>query len=184
MAAIQTQLMVRHPTLPAHARVFFGHIPNNIGLVAGSSPALRVWYRDSTLQAGFYSYYRPREATAPPGPDLFFHFDSMTGIHEVLLGQEDAVREVRLQPNWESNHEMLAMTLLRSGDFLRAAEEFEKIAQLPSRSDALMFAAVSREAAGDSVRAQRLMSAAGVRTGASPAAIAAWEQRLRATLPP
>lgn len=183
LGAIQTELMVRHPTLPRHARVFFGHIPNNIGLVAGSSPAVRVWYRDSTLQAGFYSYYHPRSSAEPRGPDFFFHYDSALGIQEVRLGREDVAQVARFEPNWERNHEALAMTLLRSGDFIRAADEFEKIAELPDRPDAGMFAAVCAEAVGDSVRARHLMTVAGARTGETPSEIAAWARRLRATMP-
>jgi hypothetical protein len=163
--------------------VYFGNIPNNIGLVAGSSPAVRVWYRDTTLRAGFYSYYRPRTPAQPAGPDLFFHFDSTSGIEEVRLGPEDVPRAALLNPGWERNHEALAVLLLRAGDFVRAAAEFEKLAQLPTRPDAIMFEAIAREAAGDSARAQMLEKAAGVRTGLSPAQIATWAGRLRATMP-
>lgn len=183
LGAIQTQLMVRYPTLPGHARVYFGHIPNNIGLVAGASPALRAWYRDSTLQAGFWSYYRPRSTTEPSGLDLFFHYDSTLGLQEVRLGTENVTRAARLEPNWESNHEALAMTLLRAGDFVRAADEFEKIAELPSPSDGTMFAALCAEASGDTARGRRLMTAAGARTGETPAEIADRARRLRATMP-
>jgi hypothetical protein len=51
--------------------VYFGSIPNNIGLIAGQSPALRVWYSDATLEAGFYSSYQPRGEGEPSGLDLF-----------------------------------------------------------------------------------------------------------------
>jgi len=183
LSGIRTQLMARYPILPHHSRVFFGHIPNNIGLVAGSSPAVRVWYGDSTLQAGFYSYYHPRSRAEAPGPDLFFHFDSTLGIQEVRLGPEDVARVAQIDPNWEPNHEALAMTLLRSGDYTRAADEFEKIAQLPSRTDAVMFAAMCSEAAGNLSHAHQLMTAAAARTGETPSEIAAWAERLRATMP-
>src|SRR5262249_59783431 len=69
LAAIRAELLRQRPVLPSHSRLFFGHIPNNIGLVAGESPAVRVWYRDTTLHAGFYSMYRPRTAAETPGPD-------------------------------------------------------------------------------------------------------------------
>ncbi len=183
VGGIQTQLMARYPTLPQHTRVYFGSVPNNIGLVAGSSPAVRVWYRDSTLRAGFYSYYRPRAAGEAPGRDLFFHFDSTRGLVEVKLGPEDVARAVRTDPGWERNHESLAITLLRAGDPARAAEEFEKIAGLASRPDAFMLAAVCREAAGDSGDARRLMATAAARTGGTPVEMERWARTLRAQMP-
>lgn len=183
LSAIQTQLLIEHPKLAPHTRVYFGSIPNNIGLVAGSSPAVRVWYRDSTLQAGFYSYYRPRGTAEPTGEDLFFHFDSTRGLRPVLLGPENALEAVRLDPEWESNHEALANTLLGAGDPERAADELEKIGGLPHRPDALAFSGLCREVAGDSARARELFTLAARRMGGAPGEFAGWLLRVRSRMP-
>ncbi|HEY6196736.1 MAG TPA: hypothetical protein VI504_17040 [Candidatus Eisenbacteria bacterium] len=183
LGVIRDQLRQQHPTLPAHSRLFFGSIPNNIGLVAGQSPAVRVWYGDTTLEAGFYSYYAPRSSGRPAGPDLFFLFDSTSGLREVHLGPEDVTRAVREQPDWQTNHESLAMLLLSHGDPLGAAGEFEKLASLPRRSDALMYAAVCREIAGERARADSLYALFGQRTGGTRAQIEEYSARLRASVP-
>ena len=122
LSAIRDELYRQHPSLPPHSRVFLGHIPNNIGLIAGQSPALRVWYRDSTLQAGFYSYYRPRPESAPRGDDFFFRFDSLRGLIEVKAGPEDVQHGLVSNPDWEGDHEKLAMLFLRNGDVPRGAQ--------------------------------------------------------------
>lgn len=183
LSVIRTQLLERHPRLAPHTRVYFGNIPNNIGLVAGESPAIRVWYRDSTLQAGFYSYYRPRAAGDADGPDLFFEFDSTRGLVPVLLGTEDLAGASRRDPDWERHHRALAVLLLRQGDAARAALEYEKIAALGERADASMFAAICWEAVGNASRAESLYAAAGRTSGLGAREIEEWAGRLRATLP-
>jgi hypothetical protein len=165
VTAVRDQLLAQHPTLPRYARVYLGHIPNNVGLVAGQSPAIRVWYRDPTLKAGFYSYYRPRSPQEAAGEDYFFRFDSLRGLVEVRAGPEDVDRVQTGNPDWEQDHENLAMLFLRSGDVGRAAGEFEKLSILPARSDAVVFAAVCRRAAGDSARAESLFTSATLRLG-------------------
>jgi hypothetical protein len=154
---IHRQLLVLRPTLPPRSRVYFGGLPNNIGLVGGDTPALRVWYRDSTLRAGFYSQYRPQRVAAGQGPDLFFHYDPRYGLQEVRLGPEDVVKEAARDPAWEIDHESLALVLFQAGDARRAAAEYEKLGQLPARGDALIAAAFCRERAGDSLAAQALV---------------------------
>lgn len=180
---IETQLKQAYPRLPSGTRVYFGNIPNNIGLVAGESPAIRVWYADSTLQAGFYSYYRPRTAHSRAGRDLFFHFDTLTGLREVRTEAEDLRLAYANNPDWERDHEALAMSLLRAGDMGMAAMQFEKIALLPHRPDALAFAAAARLEEGDSIRAGQLMAEAVRRMDGTPADIGAWVARLRASMP-
>jgi hypothetical protein len=106
LSAIRSELLREHPTLPPHTRIYLGRIPNNIGLIAGQSPALRVWYRDTTLNATFYSNYRPRGATAPKGEDLFFRFDSSQVLEEVVAGPEDIDAARRSNPEWEDDREV------------------------------------------------------------------------------
>jgi len=183
LLVIRDGLLRQHPTLPRHSRVFLGHIPNNIGLIAGRSPALRVWYRDPTIEAGFYSSYRPRSASAPPGEDFFFRFDSLRGMVEVRAGPEDVNAGRRTNADWEADHEKLAMLFLRCGDAARAASEFEKLSLLPGRPEAAGYAAVCREAAGDTVRADSLIAVAGSRMRLSPPELRRWRSELRASFP-
>jgi hypothetical protein len=182
LSAIRDDLRRQYPVLPRHSRIYFTQIPNNIGLIAGRSPAMRVWYRDSTLQAGFYSYYQPRSAVAPKGEDLFFRFDSAVGMVEVKAGPEDVRRGLASDLNWESDHEDLAGLFLGSRDLARAAAEFEKISALPSRPDAAVYAAACREAAGDAARADSLIAAAASRTGLPIANVRERVARLRRSL--
>ena len=176
---IHDQLLSLHPTLPRHSRLYFGSVPNNVGLIAGDSPAVRVWYGDSTMRGGFYSAYRPRALDEPRGPDLFFHFDSTTGIRDVSVDGAEG----ETGPAWERDHESLAMTLVSAGDLPRAATLFEAIARLPHRADALMFGGVCREASGDTVLAAADYARAGERTGRTSREIEAWASRLRASMP-
>jgi hypothetical protein len=183
LSSIRDGLHAQHPTLPPYSRVFLANIPNNIGLIAGQSPALRVWYRDSTLQAGFYSYYQPRPESAHPGVDLFFRFDSLRGMIEVKAGPEDMQHGLLSNPNWEDDHEKLAMLFVRNGDVPRAAMEFEKLSMLPRRADAAGYAAVCWEAVGDKPRADSLIAGAGARLGLSGAQLHDWLTRLREAFP-
>lgn len=183
LQVIQAQLRSHVPRMPPHSRIYFGSIPNNIGLIAGQSPAIRVWYRDPTLHAGFYSYYRRRASHEPDGVDRFFHFDSTRGLVEVRLGAEDIESSLRADPEWAKNHEALAITLLRGGSPDLAASEFEKISLLPERPDALMFAAIAWEAAGDLGRRDTLFTIAQRRLGGTRAQIDEWAGRLRGSLP-
>jgi hypothetical protein len=183
LGVIREQLAARHPVLPRYSRLYFGSIPNNIGLVAGNSPAIRVWYRDSTLEAGFFSYYHPRPATMPPGPDLFFHFDSTAGIREVVTGPEDMTTALRDDPDWVADHKSLAMTLLTQGSPAEAAVEFEKIARFPDHAEALGHAAIAWEVAGRPERSAPLLREFARRSGSKPAEIEAWAERLRKTVP-
>ncbi len=181
LSVIRSQLLALHPTLPHHTRLYFGNIPNNVGLIAGRSPAVRVWYDDSTLTAGFYSYYRPRPTPTGP-PDLFFHFDSTAGIREVFAdGRPDP--QAGRSSDWVGDRERLAVTFIRTGDFAGAARLYESIARVHERPDAAMFAGVCREAAGDSLRAAADFADARVRTRASSAEITAWAERLRRSVP-
>ena len=183
LSSIRDNLLHQYPTLPHHSRVYFGHIPNNIGLVAGQSPALRVWYGDETLQAGFYSWYRPRHPAEAPGPDFFFRFDSLAGMVEISAGSENIALATASNPQWEADHEKLAMLFLRSGDVGRAGTEFAKLSQLPHRADAAVFAGVCLGVVGDSAAADSLIQAAQTRTQVPWAEMQSWVDRLKATMP-
>jgi hypothetical protein len=183
LESIRRDLIRLHPTLPSHSRVFFGHIPNNIGLIAGQSPALRVWYRDSTLQAGFYSSYAPRVGSARNGTDYFFRFDSLDGMVEVRKGPENIEEGKQANPDWEADHEKLAMLFLSNGDVPGAAVEFEKLSRLPERADAASYAAVCYLVLGDSIRADSLAGASAIRLGLSRAEMEQRLAALRASMP-
>ncbi len=183
LSAIRDHLRFQHASLPPHSRVYFGHIPNNIGLVAGQSPAIRVWYEDSTLQADFYSKYTPRAPSDGRGRDFFFRFDSLAGMVEVKTGAEDLRAAMRSDPNWEANHEALAMMLLRNGATDLAAGEFEKLSQLPHRLDAVAFATVCRQVLGDSAGAESLIVAAARRKQMPESQFRLWVARLTETFP-
>ncbi len=75
------------------------------------------------------------------------------------------------------------MLFLRSGDVPRAAVEFEKLSLLPSRPDAAGYAAVCREFAGDTTRAESLATQAGSRMKLSPAQLRGWMAHLRESFP-
>src|SRR5262249_45760904 len=87
---IRARLRVLHPTLPPHSRLWFVRLPNNVGFLAGDGPAVRVWYRDRTLAAGYYSAYRPRGPGEPAGGDHFFRIDEAGTLLEVAQGDTAA----------------------------------------------------------------------------------------------
>jgi hypothetical protein len=168
--AIRTDMLRQAPTLPAHTRVFFVGIPNNIGLLAGDGPSLRVWYGDSTLRGAYYSQYtsRPRGAD---GSDRFFSFDSTTGLTEVKLGTEDVRAAVQARPSWEDDHEVLAALLLRSGDLEAAAGEFAKLGALPWRLDCAVYSAACYELLPRPTAAESCYRALAIRMGYPVAAV-------------
>jgi hypothetical protein len=170
LGAIRRELVRQHPAFPAQARIFFVHIPNNIGLLAGDGPSLRVWYRDTSLRAGYYSDYRPRPDTETQN-DFFFRFDSTAGMIEVHRGPEDVERARYLNPAWEGDHDMLAALFLRAGDLRGASEEYAKLASLPSRMDCLFNAGVCQQLMGDSVAAESCYRTLAARMGCPLAAV-------------
>jgi hypothetical protein len=152
LKGLHDDLLRRYPTLPPHSRVFFARIPNNIGLIAGDGPSLRVWYRDSTLWGGYYSSYSPRVGSR--GQDYFFKFDTTRGLLEIEVGPEDVRRAFAANPNWEHDHLVLADMFARAGNFGAAAVEYGKISALPGRWQEAAIAGVLHEAAGDSIAAE------------------------------
>jgi hypothetical protein len=128
LRTLRDDLLRKHPDLPSHSRLYFAQVPRNIGWVAGDGPAFRIWYRDSTLEGGYYSYYRPRGPGEPAGRDYFFRFDS-TGVWvEVATGPER--RAATLRPGWEQDHRELARLLGAAGDWKAAGEELVKLADV------------------------------------------------------
>jgi chaperonin GroEL len=161
LRTLRDDLLRKHPDVPAHSRFYFAEVPRNIGWVAGDGPALRVWYRDSTLTGGYYSYYRPRRPDQAPGPDYFLRFDSSGTWVEVAKGEEN-VRTARARNRgWEQDHRELALLLGGAGDWNGAAEELVKLAdESPENFEYPLNAAVCYEKLGDSLVAARLYARA------------------------
>lgn len=154
LRSIKTRLFDLHPQVPSHSRLFFARIPNNIGLIAGDGPAIRVWYADTTLSGSYYSSY-----TSPQDPsitrDYFFRFDSVRVLVEIKTGHEDLTQAVALNPQWQHDHEVLAALFARNGGYAHAAAEYAKLFSfLPRRLDYAFYAAMAYEAAGDRTLAQ------------------------------
>jgi hypothetical protein len=169
LAGLRTDLLHLHPSLPRHSRLWFAGVPDRIGFLAGDGPSLRTWYRDSTLRGGFYSAYRPRGDGEPEGNDYFFVLDTLRGWIEVHEGDEDAARAREVDPNWEENQRRLATALSEGGDWLRAAQCYEKLADVhPDDPVSAFRAAICRSEAGDSVAAGRWLARAAALPGASP----------------
>jgi hypothetical protein len=167
--AMRGQLRTQHPRLAPHTRLFFVRVPSNVGFLAGDGPALRVWYDDPTLRAGYYSAYRPRGPAEPQGTDLFFRYDSTSGWVEIVPGDENVPQARRDNPRWIADHETLAATLARSGDWGRAAIEYAKLASAdPGRLAYAYDAGVCFESAGDSSAAARWYARAATLPGADP----------------
>lgn len=148
---LRADLVRKQPSPPRHSRMYFVRVPSDVGFLAGSGPALRVWYTDSTLRGGFYTDYRPRTSSDPAGPDLFFRYDTTTGWVEVKTGAEDLGQARLDNPRWEADHLMLAGTLARAGGWQPAAAEYAKLAEaVPTRVDYAYDAGVCFESIGDS----------------------------------
>src|SRR5262249_35073259 len=128
------KLMGAYPKLEHHARLWFVRLPNNVGFLAGDGPVVRVWYGDPTLQAGYYSAYRPRAEGEPAGPDHFFRMDEQGQFREIRRsapGDTSATAvqaEVRANPRWRTDHVALASALAAGKDWPAAAAEFRRLA--------------------------------------------------------
>ncbi len=180
LSAIHERLLAMHPTVPPNTRFYFGRIPNNIGLIAGGSPAVRVWYRDTTLAAEFYSAYRPRRAEERSGPDLFFRFDSLQALVEVTDHIPIGADQARA---WEADQLNLAMLMLRAGDMKRAGHHFAVLSALPHRPEAAIYAGVSFGRAGMNQVADSLLREGARRNGISSDSVETWARDLDAAMP-
>ena len=152
-----------HPRFEPHSRLWFVRLPNNVGFLAGNGPAVRVWYRDPTLQAGYYSAYTARTPSEPAGPDHFFRMDEEGRLSEIrresagdTVAAPTATDEAdRLEnPRWQTDRVSLAHTLASGSDWRGAAAEFRRLAiAYPDSSGYAFDAASMYMQAGDSVTA-------------------------------
>jgi hypothetical protein len=150
----RAQLLRLHPALPRGSRLFFTSVPAGIGLVPGGddSPTLRTWYGDPTLRIAFLSHYAPRAAGDAAGVDRFFRYEETAGWVEIAEGPEDVAAARARNPDWRADHDVLAATLARAGEWGRAASEYAKLAGVePARAEfaydlALCLCSLGREA--------------------------------------
>lgn len=190
---IKEQLLGAYPTMEKHARLWFVRLPNNVGFLAGDGPVVRVWYRDPTLQAGFYSAYRARGADEPQGPDHFFRMDELGRFLEVKRdgttatepGTEAGTDATRARdPRWERDHVSLAHTLAAGRDWRGAAAEFRRLAiAFPDSSGYAFDAATSFLQAGDSTAGAAWLREAARRPGAPPEVVRAVREAEQAAKP-
>jgi hypothetical protein len=153
-------------------------LPNNVGFLAGDGPAVRVWYRDPTLQAGYYSAYRPRPAGEPAGPDHFFRVDETGQFLEVKRADTSAVGIAGApgdttarqgNPRWQTDQLSLATAMAAGRDWRGAAAEYRRLAiAFPDSSGYAFDAATAFMQAGDSSAAYDWLREAARRPGAAP----------------
>jgi hypothetical protein len=130
MGTTESYLRQRFPTLPRHTRLYFTTVPRGVVFVTGpgDTPALRVWYADSTLAGSFWGDFRPRTHRDSLGTDYFVRYDSLAGWIEVRAGAENLRAAQEVNPQWREDHEKLAGTFAAAGDARAAATEYEKLA--------------------------------------------------------
>jgi len=180
---IRSRLLSLHPRFEPHARLWFVRLPNNVGFLAGDGPSVRVWYRDPTLQAGYYSVYQPRAASEPAGPDHFFRMDESGLLLEVMRGDRTTVGstpapadslERQANPRWQTDQTSLASALARGGDWRGAAAEYRRLAiAYPESSGYALDAATAFLQAGDSSAGYQWLREAARRPGAPAEVVAA-----------
>ena len=184
LRTLRDDLLRKHPDVPPHSRLYFARVPRNIGWVAGNGPAFRVWYRDSTISGGYYSYYRPRRPDEARGRDYFFRYDSSGTWVEVTKGEEDVAAARARDRGWEADHRELALLLGGASDWNGAAEELVKLADVsPDNFEYPLNAAVCYEKLGDSLVAAGLYARAAALPGA-PEAVKAAAARYQQLVPP
>jgi hypothetical protein len=178
VSQMKERLLGAYPKMEPHARMWFVRLPNNVGFLAGDGPAVRVWYRDPTLQAGYYSAYHPRAANEPAGPDHFFRMDEGGQFLEVKRGDtsdvtipvvpgDSAARQDN--PRWQTDHLSLASAFATGKDWRGAAAEYRRLAiAFPDSSGYAFDAATAFMQAGDSAAAYEWLREAARRPGASP----------------
>lgn len=188
---IREFLREAHPRFEPNARLWFVRLPNNVGFLAGDGPAVRVWYRDPTLRAGYYSAYAARPAGSPAGPDHFFRMDESGEFLEIArspldggdlarMAAADSV-ELRANPRWRTDRLALASAMATGRDWRAAAAEFRRLALAYPDSSSFAFDAASAfMQAGDSSTALQWFREAARR----PDAPAELREAVQAMLPP
>jgi hypothetical protein len=160
LSAVRAMLFAQAPTFAPHTRVYFAGVPNNIGFLQGNGPALRIWYRDTTLRAAYLSTYR-RQPPGVPGQDRFFKLDPGPRLVELVLGKEDAGKALAADPLWIADHASLASSFIDAGDYGRARDEYIKLAEAqPTLAEPAYNVAACSQALGDTLTSARWMSEA------------------------
>jgi hypothetical protein len=177
---IKDRLLGAYPHMEANARLWFVRLPNNVGFLAGNGPVVRVWYRDPTLEAGYYSAYTARAEGEPLGPDHFFRMDEAGQFMEVKQGVlEDttaaAVRaDEKSNPRFRTDRLALATALAQGRNWGGAAAEFRMLAiAYPDSSGFAFDAATAYMQAGDTVTALEWFREAARRPDAPPEVVEA-----------
>jgi hypothetical protein len=149
LESIRARLFQLEPRVPANSRLFFGRLPNNVGVIAGNGPSIRAWYHDPSLSAFFFSDYSPRGLHGLIGRDYFFRFDTTRTLVELQTGPENLANAMASNPDWGDDHFKLASLFVQHGDLDLAGEEFGKLfSAFPNRLDCALYAAVTLQAAG------------------------------------
>jgi len=161
LGSIRESLLGLHPSLPRGSRLFFARIPNDVGFLSGDGPAVRVWYDDPSLRAMYYSAYAPRTPETSPGRDFFFRFDTVQVLVEVHAGPGPLLGEMKGNPDWQHDHEVLASLFIHTGDLAAGAVEYAKLAHAsPDRPDYALYAGAAHEAIGRMEEGRRFYQAA------------------------
>ena len=161
LGAIRERLFHYHTTLRPRSRLFFARLPNNIGLLAGDGPAIRIWYDDPSLVAMYYSAYTPRAPHDSMGADYFFRFDTVQVLVEVRQGPEPLRTAIQQNPDWQRDHDVLASLFIHAGNVRAAAGEYAKLARaFPNRPDYSLYAGAAYEAMGRAAEARDFYRAA------------------------
>jgi len=129
LVRLRDALRAHLPTLPPHARVFLGALPNGIGFHTGvrQSMPLRVWYRDSTVQGCLFSEYAPRPS-GDRGPDFFFVATPDLRLLPVADGTGPAPDSLRAEPLWAAAEEHVAHAYTLAGEYAKARDGFARLA--------------------------------------------------------
>ena len=172
-------LFSRYPSFPPHSRIYMAELPGGMCLVPGGeeSPALRVWYRDTTLQTYFASRYRPRPAGVNAGRDYLFTYDPTLGWRE---------DSIVVLPEHPSGEQRLAYAEFMGtlGNFGAARAQYQALVALaPQRWEFAFNLGSCLVQQGDSALAARWYQRAAAMPGA-PERIVRTAERMRRFLPP
>ena len=168
VAGAEHELRRQVPDPPRGSRFYFVNLPFHVGFITADAPAIRVLYRDPTLSGGYWSQYRSRPPGLP-GRDYFFRHDSIATLVEVRRGPEALDSAIAANPRWARDHEALAASLSKAGDWHAAAEECLKlVAAYPGNPEYLFNAGLARLGLRDTTGAGDLIRRAALAPGARP----------------